>query len=147
MASEVEIFQNPRQLSRFSDILTTNKLAPTTRQLYIQLLQQALQEFPPIEGYETMHMMLMERTAFTFCKMKEAEVNPVDQTYTKDYYMTFSAFGKMVEKLLKEAKNISLETTFKHNFVIQVIEVVDRVVQDSETKIALSRELHKLAAA
>ena len=38
-----------------------NRLPGDFRDLYNQLLTQALREFPPIEGYETTHVLLLER--------------------------------------------------------------------------------------
>jgi len=114
--------------------------------LYRSLLTQGLQEFPPIEGYETMHVMLMERAAYFFCKQKADENDPIQSFELKRYKANFIAFIKVCDAMLKEARSISAEAAFKHNFVRQVVEVIDRVIADPDLKRTIVRELGKIAS-
>jgi len=122
-----------------------NRLPGDFRELYNVLLNQALQEFPPIEGYETTHVLLLERSIYFFCKQKADEAEPIQSFDIKRYKTNISGFLRTIEALLKEARSISAEVTFKHNFVRQVVEVIDRCLDDSDQKRLVVRELAKLA--
>jgi len=131
--------------SKLPAIARDTKLPGRYRELYNQLLQQGLREFPPIEGYETMHVMLMERAAYLFSRLKADEDTPDAIVDFKRYTVNFRAFIRVIESMLKEARSISAEVTFKHNFVRQVVEVIDRCIPNSEYKKLVVSELAKLA--
>ncbi len=114
--------------------------------LYSQLISRALREFPPVEGYETTHSLLIERMAYFFVKQKVDENEPVQTFDLKKYKVNVSAFLRTVEALLKEARSISAEVAFKHNFVRQVVEVLDRSIGDVTLKRTVITELHRLAS-
>ena len=133
-------------LRRLPDIARDSRLPADYRDLYNQLLTQSLLEFPPIEGYETMHVMLAERATYFFCRQKADENEPVQPFDLKRYKANVAGFLRTVEALLKEARSISAEVAFKHNFVRQVVEIIDRSLPDTEHKRLLVRELGKLAS-
>lgn len=138
---EVQVFESSESKLPVSGRNT--RLVGTYRDLYNTLLTQGLREFPPIEGYETMHVMLVERAVYFYCVQKEVEALPTILDL-KGYRTNISAFLRTCESMLKEARSISAETTFKHNFIRQVVEVIDRCLPTSAEKTTLVRELRKI---
>lgn len=141
MNGELAIFN--KAPSRLPDGARVSKFPGDLNSLYQTLVSRGLEEFPPIEGYETMHCLLVERLAYFFCAQKAAENLPIIVD-TKKYRTDIGAFLRTADSMLKEARAISAETTFKHNFIRQVVEVIDRTVP-SEHKPLVIRELEKLA--
>jgi hypothetical protein len=131
--------------NKLPTVARSTRLPGSFATLYQQLLTQGLREFPPIEGYETTHVMLVERAVHFFCAQKAAEDLPVIGDI-KAHRTNISGFLRTCEALLKEARSISAEATFKHNFIRQVVEVIDRCLASSEQKTLVIRELRKLAS-
>jgi hypothetical protein len=142
---DVEVLGRNVSIARLPRDARDRTLPGRYGEIYHSMLDQALAEFPPIEGYETMHVMMMERAIYFFVKQKAQEDQPIQAFDLKSYRVNFLAFIKSCEGLLKEARAISAETAFKHNFVRQVVEVIDRVVADPELKKNLGKELSKIA--
>ena len=142
--NDVEIFDRQLNTTNLPLLARDSRLPGDYRRLYNQLIDQALAEFPPIEGYETLHVMLVERAVYFFCKQKETEAEPLIIDL-KGYKTNIAGFLRTAEAMLKEARSISAETTFKFNFIRQVVEVIDRSLPESESKKTVIRELAKLA--
>jgi hypothetical protein len=146
MPNELEVITAKAPAVNLPALAKKSGLRGNYEELYKSLLHQALEEFPPIEGYETMHALMSERLVYFFCKQKEEEQSPIQENPFKQYKFNAAAFIKMCEAMLKEARSISAEATYKYNLIRQVVEVIDRTVQDPEAKKLVIQELNKLAA-
>lgn len=128
--------------------LKANRLPAAYADLYIQLYNNAISEFPPIEGYETVHSVMVERLAWFFVQQKIEDGKDADLDIDfKVYRQNFNAMSRICETLIREAKAISIEQVFKFKFAMQVSQLVDRCVSSSEERKILATELMKLAAA
>ena len=127
--------------------LKASRLPAEYADLYLQLYSNAIAEFPPIEGYETVHSVMVERMAWLFVQQKIEDGKDTDiDIDLKMYRMNFNAMSRMCETLIREAKAISIEQVFKFKFAMQVSQLVDRCVSNKEERKILATELMKLAA-
>ena len=127
--------------------LKASRIPVAYANLYLELYNNAIAEFPPIEGYETVHSVLVERMAWLFVQQKIEDGKDADLDIDfKRYRMNFNAMSRMCETLIREAKVISIEQVFKFKFATQVSQLVDRCVSDKEERKILAKELMKLAA-
>lgn len=124
-----------------------NQFAAAYQQLYRAVLDQALSEFPAIDGYETMHALLCERMAMTFVHMKVADGTPEEAVAWKNYNTDFKMFLKTCEGLLKEARTLASQKSlvlWKHKFVHDLVGVIDKTLSDQNDKTRLKEGLLKL---
>ena len=147
-ARAIQLLQSGSLPELLDSGMTANALSPTFQNFYRRILQNAINEFPPIDGYETMHHLLCERMAMSFTYMKMQDVSdPYTDTHWGFYKTQFRNFLKTCEVLLREAKILSGKESlvlFKHKFVDQVIDVLDRTVLNEVDKRRVVEELRKL---
>lgn len=126
--------------------LKSNSFPDEYRELYEELVDKAISEFPPIEGYAIMHATMVERMAYMFVaqKIEDAKTSALDIDM-KRYRLNIQSFLRTCETLLKEARTISSEKTFKHKFIHDVLEILDRCVSIKKEKKQIAVELNRLA--
>jgi hypothetical protein len=122
-------------------VLRANRFASDYSDLYLRMVNEALAEFPATPGYETMHKMLIERSVFFFVFLKESDSRLATDIDWKVYRGNMVQFLKTCEALIKEAKNISVERTYKNKLVQEVVGIIDRHVHDRRVKESIAREL------
>jgi hypothetical protein len=91
---DVEVLGRNVSIARLPRDARDRTLPGRYGEIYHSMLDQALAEFPPIEGYETMHVMMMERAIYFFVKQKAQEDQPIQAFDLKSYRVNFLAFIK-----------------------------------------------------
>lgn len=124
--------------------LVINNLPVEFRELYQEMVRRAIDEFPPIEGFSVMHSMLVERLAFSYVNQKIQDSKLDTDVNWKSYKINFGQFLRTCETLLREAKAISIEKSFKAQFIQDVLEIIDRCVTNQKEKALIARELKSL---
>ena len=125
--------------------LMENTLPSDYKNMYVSLVHQAAREMPLVDGYQTMHMILVERLAFMFVLQKQSDNRQAIDVDWKRYRSNFNSMMKAAEALLKELRAITVDRAFKHMFVTQVLEIINRTVSNAEEKRTIAKELRNLA--
>ena len=130
------------------EVYQQNRFRGQYQVLYLRMLADALREAPNVEGFQSMHGIMVERLVWLFVqqKLNDAKNSDADVVW-KQYNADFRNLMKLCENLLKELRAVSTERAFKSKFVADVFTVLDRAISEPNLKRTIVKQLRDLVNA